>query len=278
VIKVESVQFGSDFEVILKDATGRPFPACGIFGGTKEVPKVLTPDGIAVQEDNVLLEANTPISKSRKEWVNNIDRTLRTISQLVPPTLGIDYTSCTAEYDPRLLDNPAASTFGCDPDYNAWDGSRNPRPTSKNKALRSAAAHVHISWENPTEDDRFALVRAADIFVVLPSIKESPDKKRRELYGKAGAFRMKEYGIEHRVLDNYWIFDHNYSGLVYDRYLQAIDFVNSGGKISREDGEAVQNAINTYNWDQAHALLKKFRPAAFRAEAKVKTILQKALN
>jgi hypothetical protein len=267
MINRETVQFGSDFECILFDVTGRPFPACGIFGGTKENPKVLSPDGIAVQEDNVLLEANTPVCKDRNEWVKNIERTLRSISQLIPPTLFINQETCTAEYDPALLNSPQAQTFGCDPDLNAWDGTRNPRPTSTNKRLRSAAAHVHISWAEPTDEDRFSLIRASDIFVVLPSLKESTDRKRRELYGKAGAFRMKDYGVEHRVLDNYWIFDKVLRERVYDRYIQAIDFVNKGGQISKEDGEKIQKAINTYDYTLAKELMAKFSPKPVKGKA-----------
>jgi hypothetical protein len=258
MIRTDTVTLGSDAEVILNDATGRPFPACGIFGGTKDNPKVLTPDGIAVQEDNVLLEFNVPVSKDKKSWMNNLERSLRTIAQLVPPTMYMNTESCTAEYEEQLLNNPQAQLFGCDPDLNAWDGTRNPRPQSKNKRLRSAAAHVHIGWEEPNDEDRFALIRAADIFVVLPSISESRDRKRRELYGKAGAFRMKEYGVEHRVLDNYWIFNPVNRERVFDRYFKAIDFVNKGGKISKEDGEKIQKAINSYDGQAAKELLLKF--------------------
>ena len=90
--------------------------------------------------------------------------------------------------------------------------------------------------------------------MVLPSLRESNDRKRRELYGKAGAFRLKEYGVEHRVLDNYWIFSQGMRERVFNRYIQAIEFVNKNGAISQADGEAVQKAINTYDTKLAASL------------------------
>ena len=38
------------------------------------------------------------------------------------------------------------------------------------------------------------MVKLLDIFLGIPSVIIDPDKKRRKLYGKAGAFRLTKYG------------------------------------------------------------------------------------
>jgi hypothetical protein len=38
---------------------------------------------------------------------------------------------------------------------------------------------------------------------------------RKKLYGKAGAFRPKSYGVEYRTLSNFWIFEEKYIDWVY---------------------------------------------------------------
>jgi hypothetical protein len=53
-------------------------------------------------------------------------------------------------------------------------------------------------------------IKFIDLFTAIPSVLLDPGesgKARRELYGKAGAFRYTPYGLEYRTLSNYWMAD-----------------------------------------------------------------------
>lgn len=255
---IRNPTLGTDAEIFLKDLTGRYFPACGLIGGTKEKPKDLG-DGYAVQEDNVMLEFNTRVAKSREEWALFVQEGLKRAIKTIPPSL-VPAIDPSAEFELLFLDGiPQANVFGCEPDFNAWTRETNPKPTCDNRKLRTAAAHVHIGWDDPTMQDRENLIRAADIFVSLPSVWEDTDKKRRLLYGKAGAFRLKPYGVEHRVASNYWLRDAALIDRVYLRYMKAIKFVNEGGVIAEEDARDIQIAINKCDVALAEKLAKKYK-------------------
>lgn len=265
-INVESMKLGSDAEVFLKDKTGRPFPVCGIIGGTKEEPLILSKDGCAVQEDNVMLEFNTPISSSAKEWVRNLQQAMGLAFAKVPPTLEVSITA-TERFDPRLLDNAQAQTFGCQPDFNGWTMEQNPRPVPEDPTMRSAAAHVHISWDDPESiEQRCRVIQMADIFVTLPSLTESPDRERRKLYGKAGAMRPKKYGVEHRVLDNYWLTDSSYIDALWTRYRRALTAVNTDFEVSDGLKKQIQEVINNYDVKTAVKLYQELRAKIFPKE------------
>ena len=49
------------------------------------------------------------------------------------------------------------------------------------------------------------LSKELDYYLGLPSLLFDPDTSRRKMYGKAGAFRPKPYGMEYRVLSNAWL-------------------------------------------------------------------------
>ena len=52
--------------------------------------------------------------------------------------------------------------------------------------------------------------------------------KRRELYGKAGAYRVKPYGVEYRVLSNFWLKSPALMQWVYDNTILAFKRLLAG--------------------------------------------------
>lgn len=235
------VRIGSDPETFLMDATGKYISSVGLIGGSKEAPMPIG-NGCSVQEDNVTVEFNTPPTAVRQDFVNGINYNLSWIANRASE-LGLSVVySPSAVFEQEQLNTEAAQTFGCDPDFNAWDfGAPNPRPRTKNKNLRSAGGHIHI--EAP-ELDKLELTKAMDLFVGAPMLRFDTDNLRRSLYGKAGAFRPKSYGIEYRTASNAWLQSDETKCWVFDQTQKAVEFVRSGKTIPDKLGELIQRAIN----------------------------------
>ncbi len=118
--------------------------------------------------------------------------------------------------------------------------------------------HISIGWDNPTQEQQLDMVKAMDATVGLESVLLDFDTERKKLYGKAGCFRFREYGIEYRSLSNFWIKSDESLKWSWDTTMKAIELVNSG-KIEevKELGVYIVEAINTNNKDLAQELLNK---------------------
>jgi hypothetical protein len=227
-------------------------------GGTKECPAPLPlGDGFAVQEDNVALEFNIPASSGKDQFVSNISAAMEFLENVVKDRYGYNFVNQSAVSFPESeLIDPRSWVFGCDPDFNAWTLKRNPRPKAKDRNLRSCGGHVHIGCEL-TKDQKIELVRMLDMRLGVPSTLMDQGELRKELYGKAGAFRDKPYGLEYRTLSNYWVFDKKLMGWVYEQVDRSLDAVISGESASSEK-DNILAAIDGNNKDIAAMLVGKY--------------------
>jgi len=118
--------------------------------------------------------------------------------------------------------------------------------------------HISIGWDNPEQEDQINMIKAMDATVGLESVLLDDDVERKKLYGKAGCFRFREYGIEYRSLSNFWIKTDESLQWAWNTTMKAIDLINSG-KIEevKELGEYIVEAINTNNKQLAQELLTK---------------------
>jgi hypothetical protein len=211
----------------------------------------------SVQVDGLALEFNVLPSKSRQEFVNNTIRVYRELNSLVKeqqpeaklhavPTVyfGEDYIRSLPEDVQRL---------GCNPDFCAYTRAENPVPDAK-ASFRTGAGHIHVGWTqsaNPMDSGHFdrciRLTKEMDYFVGLPSLGWDQDRQRRTLYGRAGAFRPKPYGLEYRVLSNAWLADKALMGLVFDQTVKAVKraLVSNEKPMHEVYGDYAQEVINT---------------------------------
>ncbi len=144
----------------------------------------------------------------------------------------------------------AAHVFGCEPDYNAWTLSTNPSPSPPHPFMRSAGGHVHVETkEHPAE-----VVKAMDLALAVPSVLMDKGEERKQMYGKVGAHRPKPYGVEYRVLSNFWIFDKKLVQWVWDSTAWAL--ANLGVADTYKD--LIHEAVNNNNKKVAEDLCKKF--------------------
>jgi hypothetical protein len=197
---------GSDPEYFLQDQNGKVVSAIGKIGGTKNKPKPLKEvgKGYYIQEDNVLLEYNTPPAKTPQLFSTYHTRAVSFIeSMLADKGLSVS-PKASHSMDDDELNHPRAFVFGCEPDFDVWALEWNKKPAAKDPKLRSAGGHIHVGYENPKTTTTIKMGRLLDAFVGAPLAMLDPDKQRRELYGKAGAIRFKPYGLEYRTPSNFW--------------------------------------------------------------------------
>jgi hypothetical protein len=239
---------GADPEVFV-GREGKVRSIIGLIGGTKENPQPLPiGDGFGVQEDNVAMEFNIPVSHTKATFVSNIS---------LADMHGLQFVKDSAvSFPAEELTHPMALVFGCDPDFNAWTKSRNPRPYSPDRNLRSCGGHVHIGVDAPDET-KLKIIRACDLHLGVSSVLLDTGDLRKQLYGKAGAFRLKSYGVEYRTLSNFWIFDEKLTGWVYDNTKAALDAVQNGLPFE-EDGDLIQQAINDNDKGLAEMLVARY--------------------
>lgn len=209
--KINGMDFtiGADPELFVT-RKGELVSAHDLIPGTKRDPHKVKKG--AVQVDGMALEFNINPVKNEKEWEENITSVLSVLQGMVPDH--DFFIEPVAEFGSGLISSVPdyAKELGCDPDFNAYTGEANPRPDA-GADFRTASGHVHVGWQkkpvDPFDPGHFeaccALAKMMDHYLAVPSLLWDKDVKRRSLYGKAGSFRPKPYGMEYRVLSNKWI-------------------------------------------------------------------------
>jgi len=245
------MRLGSDPEVFLQDASGKPISSIGYINADKWNPMQIPdmPIGYTLQEDNVSLEYGIPPAASREEFIRSINLVMaKSLDYL--PQLSFSKLSCIV-FPEDQMEHPGAHMFGCEPDFNAWTGKENLKPTPPHPLMRSAGGHIHIE----TTQDPFSVARRMDFYAGVPSVLMDNGEQRKKLYGSAGACRVKKYGVEYRTLSNFWIFDDKYIGWAWDVSKQALD-----STLCVEDyAEDIFEAINNNNKQVAQRLVDEFK-------------------
>lgn len=204
--------FGCDPEGFLFDKkTGKPVPAVGIVKGTKWEPFKV--DKGATQVDGMAAEFNILPAATYEEWENNIATVISQLEAQLPDSLELRWVP-SVEFDPAVFD-PAPDTakeLGCMPDIDAWTGGTNPPPEMVNPYVRCAGGHLHFGFTSGEDlSDLQHLLNCQDVAKQADwllggwSYYHDEDTVRRQLYGKMGAIRYKDYGVEYRVLSNFWV-------------------------------------------------------------------------
>lgn len=241
---MKPILLGADPELFYKEA-GQLVSAYGLIEGTKEAPYVVA-NG-AVQVDGMALEFNIDPADNEDQWCANLQSVLAQLNEMVPGELEIVSTADFG-YDYISSQPEEARKLGCDPDMDAYTERENPAPDAETP-FRTAAGHIHLglvdNWEvgKPEVIQMCAkLARELDASIGLASVLMDPDVQRRQLYGKAGAFRVKPYGMEYRVLSNFWLKDERLMRWVFNSTQGVVDRFRSC--LSQNDeGRLLQNYL-----------------------------------
>lgn len=248
---------GCDPEIFVKK-DGQLVSAFGLVKGTKDDPFKVNRG--AVQVDGMALEFNIDPASSEDEFYLNVSDVMNTLKSMCP-----DYELAAvpvAEFGLEYIEQQPeeAKLLGCDPDYDAWKAKANPRPKAETP-FRTASGHVHIGWgqdfpTNSLEHHSLCqqIVKQMDYYLGLASLFYDADKKRRKLYGKAGAYRPKSYGVEYRTLSNAWLRSEDLIRWVYKQTKLGVEQFFAGNILSEKYGD-ISKIINTSNKKAAKEIL-----------------------
>lgn len=250
---------GADPELFLRNKKGEFVSAHDILPGTKMEPFDIHKEGAngAIQVDGAAAEFNIDPAKSSLSFINNIDQVmtnLRTKTKDLELVLN-PYVAFEPTYFKSLPDN--VKELGCNPDWNAYTGDINPAPEGDKTTIRTASGHIHIGWTknvNPQDPNHFedciTIIKQMDYYLGLYSLLWDPDNTRRQLYGKAGAFRPKPYGVEYRVMSNVWLRSQSVQAWIFNAVIAGVKAVTHNKKLFDTLGEYARECIdnNVIDW------------------------------
>ena len=109
-----------------------------------------------------------------------------------------------------------SKTFGCAPSTNLYQHAESKITVDPKKyKKRSAGGHIHLGAVGGYGDSvKNALANVDEMVYMLDIIvgntsvlldRDPNNVERRKVYGRAGEYRAKSYGIEYRTLSNYWL-------------------------------------------------------------------------
>jgi len=239
--------------------------------------------------DGVQLELNPPASYCREVLGSVIADTFAALVERLELFDGVSLNFEGVVHVPLAeLESlsPRARELGCQPSFNIYK----PKAAVDVKVarnMRSAAGHIHLGFTNSIfnpgvtpHDHRPRLVPILD--VVLGNTCVLLDRnplaaRRREVYGRAGEFRLPKYGLEYRTLSNFWLRSYQLFSLVMGLARMSVGILQTTleTKLDLEkelltavDLELVERAINTNNIHLAKMTYKIFREfVAKRTEA-----------
>lgn len=267
-------QIGCDPEIFLR-RNGKAVSANGLIPGDKATPYPVP--GGAIQVDGTAVEFNTdPVPINSFEVFNaKIVTVMGNLRKEVKKSGNYTFNiSPVQDYDADYLSSlpDSAKELGCDPDYCAYTLEENPRPDG-DRLFRTGAGHIHIGWgaDIPTDNRdhheicaNFVKMLDATVGIFMTVIDREP--RRRELYGKAGAYRTKPYGVEYRFPSNVWLLSKQRRKVVHTICNEAVRFMKAGysvKQIAGRDPERVREILDTGDVVAAKAILANLGRAAY---------------
>lgn len=262
---IKDFKLGADPEFFVKD--GDKFvSAFDLVKGTKHNPLRVT-NG-AVQVDGMALEYNIDAASDVETFIRNNRMVIAQLREMVDPKLGFAFTPVAQfGYDYIQAQPEDAKKLGCTPDFNAYTGEENPPPDAETP-FRTASGHIHIGWTKDMDIDDpehleacRMMVRQLDALLGCASVVWDPDPTRRQLYGKAGAFRPKSYGVEYRVMSNAWLNSDWQMELVFNMAQYAFKALLNGNVFYSHQQHKIEEAINSSDVAKCYNLFSWQHPA-----------------
>lgn len=266
--------------------------------------------------DGVQAELHPRPATCRALLGNEIASCFRNLSKMMQEKgVTADFSQCV-EVSQKEMDTLSEKNkvFGCAPSLNAYEGGES-KITVDPKVYRGRAAggHIHIGnsysmyLTNPEYREQFRAayelnkdfnnpwmtanrldkaLKTSEIIVPVLDIvlgntcvlidRNPANVERRKVYGKAGEHRIKDYGIEYRVLSNFWLRSYQLMSFVTGLCRFAVHLVEQSkpendyvkalfDAVSRDD---IIKAINGNDFDLALKNFKAIIPIISEAAGK----------
>lgn len=267
---------GCDPEIFLRKK-GEAVSAHGVIKGTKAEPFPVEKG--AYQVDGMAVEFNTePVTLvgpglpygNHNAFEDNVTAVMNQLKAAVKEhddNLVFNIEPVQEFSEDVFKNSPKeAVELGCIPDFNAYTLEENPRPDGDAVNFRTGSGHIHIGWtadvpvEHPDHREICAgFIKYMDATVGLYMTIIDGEQRRRELYGKAGAFRPKPYGVEYRTPSNAWLTNKNRRQAIYELTKAAVSMATNQYDIRRITGvssETIQLIINSGDFHAAYVALE----------------------
>jgi len=226
--------------------------------------------------DGVQAELNPPASFCRQILGSNIASSFRLLeNHIKKQKLEIDFkqTIELTDKDMRNL-SEKAKKFGCAPSKNTYNKRSRITVNPEIYKYRSAGGHIHIghngslpviaALRTPTH-----IVQMLDLIVGNTCVlidRDPSNRQRRKVYGKAGEYRLPQYGIEYRTLSNFWLKSYQLMSLVMG--LSRVAVLIASQKRDKEllklvDMKEVRTAINQNDFKLALKNYKKIEKTLY---------------
>lgn len=194
--KNQQIMYGADPEFFL-------YKQGELISGAEAFPNPIETDSGYIFNDGIVCEVNPIPSDSTIGLLRNLDNLFNIVR-----TYGFELKfepivetnkfilERAAQFDRSIL------TFGCSPDINIYQEELHSyRGDASNIFYRFAGGHIHIGVEGECEGKIELLknVEARTGLAINSFANKEGEKQRRNFYGRAGACRLKSYGIEWRT-------------------------------------------------------------------------------
>lgn len=224
------ITFGSDPELLIVDDNNDPKSAIDIIHGSPDDRVTIL--GHQFYYDNVLAECAVKPGSSKKEVLNNFKECLGIYADIVKP-YKLSVTACV-DFPADQLNNEIARKAGCAIDSCAYELKMKdpPKDLIKNGNMRSCGGHIHLGSELLASDgpEPILAIYMLDLFIGVSSLhldRDPTSLRRRLIYGKAGRYRSKDYGLEYRSLGNFWLMSPKMTELIYNLSIFVHEFIES---------------------------------------------------